>query len=207
MHGLAMLFRGPLRRVTTVAIFISVCNLVPYYAFQSWVPTYLLHQGISLRNSLGLSVFMQLGAIPGAIIGGLLGDYLGRKWTNVGLFVALGVIGLVYANSDSSAELMVTGFLWVMVANIAIALQIASYIPELFPTSVRMQGSALANAFGRLGTIFAPYLVSATVSSLGVSAVFVGSCAVFVLGALAVAVLGPETKGRSLEDIASGYRG
>ena len=146
---------------------------------------------------------MQLGAIPGNLLGGYLADRVGRKWTNVVLYLLLGVIGVVYAHAVSVVELMIVGFLFVMLANITIALTIASYIPEMFPTSVRLQGSALANAAGRAGTILSPFMVAALLRAFGIDGVFYSSLAIFAVGAFAIALLGHETKQKSLEQIAT----
>ena len=197
------LFRKPLGRITAVCVLIAVCNQIAFYTFESWVPTYLLDKGLSVEKSLGLSVLMQLGAIPGCLAGGLAGDRLGRKWVNVALFVLMGTVGIWYGYSSSTAELVISGVIWVFLASFAISVQIASYIPELFPTELRMQGSALANACARGSVIISPFLVSTTYANIGVQGVFLGVLAVCLIGALSVILLAPETRRRSLEDIAT----
>jgi putative MFS transporter len=197
------LFHGSMLKITILAILVSVCFQVPYYSFQAWVPTYLVKAGFPIVGTLAFAFVMQLGAIPGNLLAGYLGDRYGRKWTNVVLYVLLGVIGIVYAYSVNVFELMIVGFLFVMAANIAIALTIASYIPEMFPTSVRLQGSALANAVGRAGTILSPFMVAALFQAFGIAGVFYSSLVIFVLGAIAIAIMGPETRKKSLEQIAA----
>ncbi|NKQ51779.1 MFS transporter [Amycolatopsis sp. K13G38] len=201
------LFRKPLGRITAACILIAVCNQIAFYTFQSWVPTYLVGQGLSVQKSLGITVLMQLGAVPGCLIGGLVGDRLGRKWVNAALFVLMGGVGMWYGYSSSTAELIVAGIIWVFLASFAISVQIASYIPELFPTELRLQGSSLANAFARGSVIVTPFLVSSIYGSVGVQGVFLGVLGVCLVGAIAVIVLAPETRQRSLEDIAEGTVG
>ena len=155
------LFRKPLGRTT------AVCVLIAFYTFGSWVPTYLLDRGLSVEKSLGLSVLMQLGAIPGC----LTGDRLGRKWVNVALFILMGLVGIWYGYSASTTEL-------------------------------RMQGSAPANACARGSVIISPFLVGFTYGHIGVQGVFLGVLGVCVIGAVSVVLLAPETRKRSLEEIA-----
>ncbi|MGW4483835.1 MFS transporter [Amycolatopsis sp. NPDC004368] len=195
------LFRKPLGKITAACILIAVCNQIAFYTFQSWVPTYLVGQGLSVEKSLGITVFMQLGAIPGCLIGGLVGDRLGRKWINAALFVLMGLVGIWYGYSHSTTQLIVSGIAWVFLASFAISVQIASYIPELFPTPLRIQGSALANACARGSIIVTPFLVSSTFESAGVQGVFLGVLGVCLIGAISVVLLAPETRRRSLEDI------
>lgn len=195
------LFRGRLVPITVLAILISLFTEVAYYSFQAWVPTYLVKDGFSISHTLTFAFIMELGAIPGNLIGGFLADRMGRKWTNVVVFVVLGLLGIGYSYPANTAELMVIGFVWVTVANIMITLTIASYIPEIFPTRVRMQGSALANAFGRGGTILSPIMVSWLFLSFGAPGVFTSSLILLVAAAIAVIILGPETRRKSLESI------
>jgi putative MFS transporter len=201
--GFRALFRKPLGRITVACILIAVCNQIAFYTFQSWVPTYLVGHGLTVEKSLGITVFMQLGAVPGCLIGGLVGDRLGRKWVNAALFVLMGGVGIWYGYSSSITGLIVSGIVWVFLASFAISVQIASYIPELFPTGLRMQGSALANAFARGSVIVTPFLVSSVYGSVGVQGVFLGVLGVCLIGAIVVIVLAPETRRRSLEDIAA----
>lgn len=196
------LFHGPMLRVTVLGIMASVCQQVPYYSFQAWVPTYLVQSGFPIVGTLAFAFMMQLGAIPGNLLGGFFGDRFGRKWTNVVLYLLLGIIGVVYAYSVNQVELVIVGFVFVMTSNFTISMTIASYIPEMFPTSVRLQGSALANAFGRAGTILSPFMVAALLRNFGIVGVFYSSLLIFWVGALAIAILGHETKQKSLEQIA-----
>jgi putative MFS transporter len=88
-----------------------------------------------------------------------------------------------------------------MGGNILIAIVLASYVPELFPTSVRMTGSSVANAFSRAGTILSPYLIAYLFTHGGQHAVFWFSFALYMIMAITILVLGSETKKLSLEDI------
>lgn len=196
------LFRGNLKRITLVAIVVSLCGQVPYYAFQSWVPTYLVEDGYSIATTLTFSFIMQMGAIPGNLFGGYIGDKLGRRRALPIIFVLLGVLGIAYSYPVNVAELVAVGFVWVTVANMMVALTIASYVPELFPTPVRMQGSALANAFGRAGTVVSPFAVAWLFLTFRAPGVFLASLIMFVIGAVVVLWLGSETGGKSLEEIA-----
>jgi len=51
------------------------------------------------------------------------------------------------------------GFLLVVCIYILVALLFAIYVPELFPTDVRMRALGLCNTLGRAATIFTPFLV------------------------------------------------
>lgn len=196
------LFRGRLLRPTIVASAVSVCFTVPYYAFQAWVPTYLVKAGHPISTTLAFTFLMQLGAIPGNLLGGWLGDRFGRRKTLAVNFILLGLLGIPYSYPANNAELVIVGFVWVTIANVMITSSIASYVPEVFPTDVRMQGSAFANAVSRAGTVVSPYAVTALFLGFGAPGVFLASLLVFVIGAIVVLAVGFETRNRSLEEIA-----
>jgi putative MFS transporter len=85
-------------------------------------------------------------------------------------------------------------FMWVCFAS-------AVYVPELWPTEIRLRGSGLCNAIGRLVTVFTPYGVAWILTNYGSVAVFVTIGAVLTLVAIIVATIGIETRGKSLEEI------
>ncbi|HJZ10540.1 MAG TPA: MFS transporter, partial [Acidobacteriota bacterium] len=70
----------------------------------------------------------------------------------------------------------------------------------LYPTPMRATGAGTAAAVGRTGGILAP-LVVGSLLQFGQPVVFAQFATVVLLGAVAVAFLGEETKQRSLEQI------
>src|SRR5581483_8335784 len=123
------------------------------------------------------------------------------------LVVGLGVGGLLLvvlaalgARSGGAVALWATlsaGF--VFAANICLYL----YTPELYPTRIRALGSSLGGAWNRLGVILGPVVVGALLAAgAGPVAVFGVLGAVGIVTGL-VALLGEETTGRRLEEIAS----
>ena len=79
-----------------------------------------------------------------------------------------------------------------------------AYTPELYPTRMRATGCGLASAIGRVGALLGPYATGLMVASApGQSMVFKAAAATFIIAALAVLVFGPETKGKTLEELSS----
>src|SRR5438445_13265416 len=77
-----------------------------------------------------------------------------------------------------------------------------SYTPELYPTSVRATGAGVAAAVGRLGGIIGPYLTPVLVPVIAINGTFALFMVLLVITAGPGALLGEETRGRSLEEIA-----
>jgi putative MFS transporter len=77
------------------------------------------------------------------------------------------------------------------------------YIPELFPTEVRLRASGICNTFGRGATIVTPFLVVKLFGDYGVSGVLSLMIGLLFVLIVTVAVLGIEPRRRSLEDVGS----
>lgn len=196
------LFGPSLIRRTFVAIVVQVAINMVIYGFVVWVPTFLMKQGMGMASSLGYTALMALGGPAGALLGVLLADKVGRKKGLIVVSVLTALIGWLYGHSTGIEMATLLGFLLFTLTYLMVALGIATYIPELFPTENRMRGSGIAGCAGRITGIFAPQLVVMMYATGGVKnvlAVIVGA-----LGALVVvlAAFGIETNRRSLEEIA-----
>ena len=100
-----------------------------------------------------------MGAIPGNLLAAWISDKVGRKRIIVTDAVVLAFLSLCYGYASNVYTLMTFGFLFIMGGNVMLAM-IMGYIPELFPTSIRMMGASVANSFGRAGTIVSPFMIA-----------------------------------------------
>ena len=86
-----------------------------------------------------------------------------------------------------------------------VTLLFAIYIPELFPTEVRLRASGICNTFGRGATILTPFLVVALFRSYRIGGVVCLMIGLLVVQICVVLFWGVEPKNRRLEEI--DYRG
>ena len=93
------------------------------------------------------------------------------------------------------------GFLLTIPIYVLVTLLFAIYIPELFPTEVRMRASGICNTFGRGATILTPFIVVALFRSYNVVLAFM--IALLIVQIFVVLILGVEPKKRRLEEIES----
>ena len=201
--SLATLFRGQLLVRTITGIVINVVNNLITHGFIIWMPTFFLAQGLTVTRSLGFTAVMTLGAPLGAFLGCLMAESIGRKRGIVLFsFVAL-AIGLAYPQASDPILVMALGFCLVACVFILGALSIAAYVPELFPTEIRLRGVGLCSTTGRLANIGIPFLIAFLYTRGGIGAVLgLISAGLFVQGVV-VAVLGVETKGMALEAVSA----
>lgn len=201
-HPVRELFSRRYRKRTVVAWGLWFSGLLGYYAIVSWISALLVDKGMSVANSIGFVVLMYLWGIPGVFTVSRLMERVGRKPVVVAVTVLSAVSAYFYASATSVTALLVAGsvlqfFLVGMMASIY------TYTPELFPTRSRATGTGTANAAGRLSAIIGPSLVPPLLSAWGQLPSFEFLCLFFLAAAVIVIVLGPETKGRTLEDISS----
>jgi MFS transporter, putative metabolite:H+ symporter len=171
------------------------------YGFVTWLPTFFVQQGLSVARSFTYSLVMAVGAPIGSAIGAFTADSWGRKPTIVGASLLTILIGSFYPFITRPAILMAVGFLLIVPIYILVALLFAVYIPELFPTEVRLRASGICNTFGRGAIIFTSFIVVALFRSHGVGGVLVFMIGLLVVQILVVLVLGVEPKKRRLEEI------
>jgi putative MFS transporter len=196
------LFGPSLIRRTFVSIVVQVAINMVIYGFIVWVPTFLMKQGIGMASSLGYTALMALGGPAGALLGVLLADRIGRKKGLIAVSVLAALTGWLYGHSTGIEMATLLGFLLFTLTYLLVALGIATYIPELFPTENRMRANGIAGCAGRITGIFAPQLVVMIYATGGVKDVLTMIIGGLVALVVVLSALGIETNQRSLEDIA-----
>ncbi|MEI5995669.1 MFS transporter [Paraburkholderia bengalensis] len=197
------LFSRRLLTRTITAITVLVALFTVNYAFVSWIPTFLVKQGHSVSNSLGLTAVMFAGGPIGSLIAFLLAERVGRKWGIVLFSLICAAFGVAYPFAQSAVAITALGFAITSCIYVLSSFSVATYVPELFPTELRLRGSGLANTVGRAVSIGVPYAVAASFTRFGIAGVLTLIVGTLLIQALIVGVLGAETKQRSLESIAA----
>jgi MFS transporter, putative metabolite:H+ symporter len=187
------------RMIVGATTLIAINTLI--FGFITWLPTFFVQAGRSIASSLGYSLVMSLGAPLGSAIGAATADSWGRKPTILGASVLTIVIGSMYPFVSNPGMLMTVGFLLTIPIYVLVTLLFAIYIPELFPTELRMRASGICNTFGRGATILTPFIVVALFRSHGVGGVLVFMIALLIVQIVVVLIFGVEPKKRRLEEI------
>lgn len=197
------LFKPALIRSTLLGIVISVVAGVNLYGFLSWIPTFLVKEGFTIGSSLWFSAIMGVGAPIGGLVGALVADRFGRVRSLVVLALLDAALGLVYPHVGNGVELIAIGFSITVCAYAIVAIGIALYIAELFPTRLRLRGVSIAGGVGRLTTSGVGFAIVTIYAAAGIGGVSAFLTASLVLLAGAVLLLGRETSNRSLEEISA----
>lgn len=184
---------------------LSLCGIwffqtIGFYGFMSWVPTLLADHGFKIAQSLTFVTLINAGALPGALFAVFLSDRVERKYSIVGVALAIGVFGLIYGLTFTPVMIVVFGFLAATMMDTFSALAFA-YTPEQYPTDVRNSGTGLAYGVGRLANVINPFIIAWVSDDFGYPYVFAYIAGAWVITAAIALAFGAKTTGRSLEAI------
>jgi putative MFS transporter len=171
------------------------------FGFVTWLPSFFVQEGLSIVTSFSYSLIMSLGAPLGSAIGAFAADSWGRKPAIVGASLLTIVLGGIYPFIHQPAALITVGFLLTIPIYILVATLFAIYIPELFPTEVRLRASGICNTFGRAATILTPFWAVALFRSHGIRGVLSLMIGFLLVQIVVVLRFGIEPKKRRLEDM------
>lgn len=171
------------------------------FGFVTWLPTFFVHEGLSIVTSFSYSLVMSLGAPVGSAIGAFTADSWGRKTTIVGASLFTILLGGTYPFIHHPTALLTIGFLLTIPIYVLVALLFAIYIPELFPTEVRLRAAGICNTSGRAATILTPFLAVALFRSHGIGGVLSLMIGLLIVQIVVVLIFGVEPKKRRLEEL------
>jgi putative MFS transporter len=193
-HAAGDLFRRPfLADLIVGCVSLMVANTL-IYGFVTWLPTFFVGQGDSIARSNGFALLMALGGPIGSAIGALAADYLGRKLTIVVVSCLAVVLSIAFAFSGTSPVMPIIGFFLTIPIYILVAVLFAVYVPELFPTALRLRGVGICNAAGRSASIIVPLLIVPLFANFGIPGVLSAMSSALLAMCVVVVALGTETR-------------
>ncbi|MES2263809.1 MAG: MFS transporter [Pseudomonadota bacterium] len=198
------LFKTPLLRSTTLGMCLNIVALSAIYGFVIWLPTFLVKQGLSMSHSLGYTALMSSGSLVGILLAGKVADRWNRKKCLVGTSLLAALLGFLYPHGGSLEATTLIGVLLITTLYFGGTISFSTYVPELFPTELRLRGTGLSSAAGRAASIMAPAAVAVLYAGNGVGGVTLALVGLLLAQACVIAVLGTNTSSRSLE---SGFHG
>ncbi|HEY4351820.1 MAG TPA: MFS transporter, partial [Paraburkholderia sp.] len=157
-----------------------------------------------IAKSFGYALVMSIGAPIGSAIGAFTADSWGRKKTIIIASLLAIVFGAIYPFVSNPVLLPVVGLLLTIPIYVLVALLFAVYVPELFPTEVRLRASGICNTLGRGATIVTPFIVVSLFAQHGVVGVLALMIGLLAVQIVVVAWLGVEPTGQRLEDLQPG---
>ncbi|CAG9243800.1 MFS transporter [Paraburkholderia caribensis] len=177
------------------------CYIV-YYGLGTWMPTlYRTVFKLPLEQSLHFALITNACGILAALLCVFTVDKVGRRPLFILSFVGCAAaFGWLYLSGTGDLRVFVVAISAAYFFATTSAFCVYVYTPECYPTRARAQGMGMATAWCRMASMIGPAFVGLVVKT-GLDNVFLAFGLVSVVVGGVVAMMAPETSGRSLEEI------
>src|SRR6185436_2799662 len=170
--SLGSIFKSPYRRITISMVTLSLCCLYAYWAFNFWVPSYLLlpaeqhGAGFSTNTVAMLLVAMNIGGWFGYVTYGYVADRFGRRPSFVTYLLTAAALVVLYGATQSPVLLLGLGP-FVGFFGTGYMSGFGSTIAELYPTAVRAAATGFTFNIGRVASALAPFMIGSLAQTRG----------------------------------------
>ncbi|MFU0507415.1 MFS transporter [Pseudaminobacter sp. NGMCC 1.201702] len=194
------IFEKPWRRRTVAVSTTYFMASAGQISILTLMPVILVSQGFSIVAGVGYTAVMQAGSLAGALTAVLLNARLKRKTV-----IAIGTLGAMLSAiafgmfTSSTASVLALGALFqffILILNTTLW----TWLPELYPTRIRGFGTGTAKSIGMMGAVVMTPIAGMIFDAAGLTAIFVTLACLYLI-ALIAAMFGPETAGKSLEEL------
>jgi putative MFS transporter len=196
----AEIWQGSYLSRTLMLVVFNIFQAVGFYGFSNWVPTLLIKQGVAITTSLQYTFIIAMAAPFGPLLGAVLADRFERKWLLTAASLSVGICGLAFGQFTLAVPLILFGVL-VTLSNNAMSFLFHAYQTELYPTRIRAMGVGFVYSWSRLSTVFSAFVIAFFLDRFGTGGVFAFIAGSMAIAAFAIAVFGPPTSNRALEEI------
>ncbi|WP_425509910.1 MULTISPECIES: MFS transporter [Xanthomonas] len=197
----SQLWRAPYRGRIGMLVVFHVFQAIGFFGFGNWLPALIAAQGNGVSKSLGYSFAISL-AYP---LAPLLLLRVAQRWENKWQITAsaLGavVFGVAFSLQQQAIGMVLCGAM-IAFCNAWMSFAYHGYQAELFPTTLRARAVGFCYSFSRLSTACSSVLIGWLLSRVGSDGVLGFIVISMSIVASVIAVFGPRTRNRALEDIA-----
>ena len=197
--SLGEVLRAPYLKRTVILSIFNMAQVIGFYGFAAWVPTLLISRGVTVTHSLAYAFIIAIANPFGPLLGVFFADKFERKTQIVGGLLVMAIVIVLFSQASASGWLIVLGVLFTLASNI-MSYSYHGYQAEVYPTRIRARAVGFVYSWSRLAAAFAGLLIGILLHHYGVPGVaaFIG---VSMLVGIVMILLGPATRGRSLESI------
>jgi MFS family permease len=199
---LKSMFRGKLGRATLITTSMNAASLFAWWGLFTWIPRFLSlpiaqgGRGLSIVQTSGWTIVMQIGTFLGYLSFGYFADYFGRKRTYIVFLLVAAAIVPIYARAHNPRLLLALGPI-VGFFGTGFFSGFTIIASEVFPTAVRGTAMGLVYNIGRFLGAGAPYLIGYITEISGIELALSSISIAFFLAALIATGL-QETKNHAL---------
>ena len=199
-HPLRRLRLSPYRERLVMLCLFHIFQPFGYYGFGTLAALVLVSRGYDVTSSLLFTALSYIGYPIGSLLSIPLLKRFERKYLVMAGVVAMAVFGLLFATVHSSALIVVFGFLTTATSNVFSNVYHV-YQAEIFPSDVRATAVGWTYSLSRLSSGALPFILIPVLDSYGAAAMFTVVVAALAATMALIALMGPRTTGRNLEEI------
>jgi MFS family permease len=199
----ATLWQPAILRRIGLASAVTSAVLFAYWGLFTWIPSYLASPvarggaGLTVVQSAGWIVPMQVGAFFGYTLFGFLADRFGRRPVFLAFVWCAAVLVPVYGQwGRHAAALLAMGPLLGFFGHGYFSV-FGAMLAELFPSAIRATAQGLCYNVGRAASALAPFTIGALADRYGIGSALAFTSVFFVIGGALIFLL-PETRGGKL---------
>ncbi len=191
----SQVMRGGYLRISVAVWVASFMGLLLVYGLNTWLPKIMGEAGYSIKAGTGLLLALNIGAVIGLLVAGLLSDARGNKPTVLLWFGLAAVFLALLSIKLQSTSLVYAAVLLAGVFVFSSQVLVYAFVAHLYPTEVRGTALGMAAGVGRVGAIVGPSLGGALVTAgIAYPWGFYAFSAAAVLAMLAMATLPAHVK-------------
>ncbi|MCW4018941.1 MAG: MFS transporter [Candidatus Bathyarchaeota archaeon] len=189
-------------RKRTVMLWVAWAVLVyTYHGIFIWLPTFYYGTlNFTVVRSIEWVLIVTLAQVPGYYTAALLLDRVGRKKIAI-IYLTFAGVGSALLSLAMDTNSILFWSIVISFFNLGAWSALYAYTPELYPTRIRGTGAGAAASMGRLAGVIAPTVTPILYAYGGLAAAFTVFALIHFVGAVTIALLGTETKGKTLEEI------
>jgi len=185
---------------TVILVIFNLFQTVGYYGFASWVPQFLISEGIDITRSLLYTFIIAIANPVGPLLLMGISDRFERKWQIAIAALGVAVFGLMFSQQRAAVGILIFGIL-VTLSNNWMSFAFHAYQAELYPTRIRAQAIGFVYSWSRFSTIFTAFIIAFFLGRFGTTGVFVLIAACMAVVAVAIGGFGPRVTRLRLEEV------
>jgi benzoate transport len=197
---LAHLFSGTQKSIVTLALTVmtSVQNF-GYYGIMIWLPTILMQKHhLTLNKTTAWMVVTVIGMIIGIYLFGYFADRVGRRPAYITFYICSAGTVWLYSNLNDPMHLLIGGAILGFFCNGMMA-GYGALLSEHYTTDARSTAQNFIFNSGRAVGGFAPVIIGMLAQKYTLNGALVVIAFVYIVAAINVFFLVPETKGVELD--------
>jgi putative MFS transporter len=185
-------------KITLTQVGINFTFAYGYWGLQTWLPTLLQERGLNLPQSISFIALSAIIMFPGYISAAYLTHKMGRKKIMIAYVATAAMAGYLFAHTQTTVLLYTSNFILSFFSMGAWGVWNA-WVPELYPTNLRVLGNSCFVLGQRFATIVAPIAIGLFVEKGATFTEITTFINMFMIVTIFLSFLLPETEGRPLQ--------